>query len=82
MILNTVVVLAALSRLRIQTASFVAILGADGFPVGLALHGSLSNFAAGLPMLIFRPINVGEFIAAGGIEGVVEGVGIFTTTTS
>lgn len=79
-LLLTVVVLAALSRMGIQTASFVAILGAAGLAVGLALQGSLSNFAAGVLMLIFRPFNVGEYIVAAGTQGVVQEVGIFTTT--
>ncbi|MFT6399358.1 MAG: small conductance mechanosensitive channel [Bradymonadia bacterium] len=79
-LLLTVVVLAALSRMGIQTASFVAILGAAGLAVGLALQGSLSNFAAGVLMLIFRPFSVGEYIVAGGTEGVIQEIGIFTTT--
>ena len=77
--LLTFVVLAALSQLGIQTTSFIAILGAAGLAVGLALQGSLSNFAAGVLMMIFRPFKVGDFIEAGGAAGTVEEILIFTT---
>jgi small conductance mechanosensitive channel len=56
------VVVAALGQLGIQTTSFIAILGAAGLAIGLALQGSLSNFAAGFLMVIFRPFNVGDYI--------------------
>ena len=74
------VVLAALSQLGIQTTSFIAILGAAGLAVGLALQGSLSNFAAGFLMILFRPIRVGDYIEGGGTAGTVEEIAIFTTT--
>jgi small conductance mechanosensitive channel len=74
------VVLAALSQLGIQTTSFIAVLGAAGLAVGLALQGSLSNFAAGFLMILFRPIRVGDFIEGAGTAGTVEGIAIFTTT--
>jgi small conductance mechanosensitive channel len=74
------VVIAALGELGIQTTSFVAILGAAGLAVGLALQGSLSNFAAGVLMIIFKPFKVGDFIEAGGASGIVERIEIFTTT--
>ncbi len=74
------VVLAALGQLGIQTTSFIAILGAAGLAVGLALQGSLSNFAAGVLMIVFKPFKVGEFIEAGGASGIVEKIEIFTTT--
>ncbi len=74
------VIVAALSRLGIQTTSFVAILGAAGLAIGLALQGSLSNFAAGVLILIFKPYRVGDYVVAGGGEGVIEEIGIFTTT--
>jgi small conductance mechanosensitive channel len=74
------VVLAALSQLGIQTTSFIAILGAAGLAVGLALQGSLANFASGFLMIIFRPIRVGDFIEGAGTAGTVEEIGIFTTT--
>ena len=73
-------VIAALSRVGIQTASFVAVLGAAGLAVGLALQGSLSNFAAGVMILIFKPFGLGDLIEAGGKLGIVEEIGIFTTT--
>jgi small conductance mechanosensitive channel len=78
--LLTFVVMAAISQLGIQTTSFIAVLGAAGFAVGLALQGSLGNFAAGVMMIIFRPFKAGDFIEAAGIAGVVETIGIFTTT--
>ena len=74
------VVLAALGKLGIQTTSFVAIIGAAGLAIGLALQGSLSNFAAGVLILIFKPYKVGDYVVAGGAEGVIEEIGIFTTT--
>ncbi len=74
------VVIAALNQLGIQTASFVAILGAAGLAVGLALQGSLANFAAGVLMIIFRPIAVDDFIEGAGVAGTVEEIEIFTTT--
>ncbi|WP_078118954.1 mechanosensitive ion channel family protein [Thiosocius teredinicola] len=74
------VVLAALSQLGIQTTSFIAVLGAAGLAIGLALQGSLSNFAAGFLLIIFRPFKVGDFIEGGGTSGIVENIQIFTTT--
>ena len=73
------VVLAALGQLGIETTSFIAVLGAAGLAIGLALQGSLSNFAAGFLMIIFRPFKVGDFIEGAGISGVVEEISIFTT---
>ncbi len=78
--LLAVFIIAALGQLGIQTTSFIAILGAAGLAIGLALQGSLSNFAAGFLMLIFRPFNVGDFIEGAGSQGVVEEIQIFTTT--
>lgn len=74
------VVLAALSQLGIQTTSFIAILGAAGLAVGLALQGSLANFAAGFLMIIFKPFRVGDYIEGAGVAGTVEEIQIFTTT--
>ncbi|MEA2094551.1 MAG: mechanosensitive ion channel [Pseudomonadota bacterium] len=74
------VVVAALGQLGIQTTSFIAILGAAGLAIGLALQGSLANFAAGFLMIIFRPFKVGDFIEGAGVAGVVEAIQIFTTT--
>jgi len=73
------VVLAALGQLGIQTTSFIAVIGAAGLAIGLALQGSLSNFAAGFLMIIFRPFKVGDFIEGGGVAGTVEKIQIFTT---
>jgi len=74
------VVVAALGQLGIQTTSFIAILGAAGLAIGLALQGSLANFAAGFLMIIFRPFRVGDFIEGAGVAGVVREIQIFTTT--
>jgi small conductance mechanosensitive channel len=73
------VIIAALSQLGIQTTSFVAIIGAAGLAIGLSLQSSLSNFASGVMIIAFRPFKVGDFIEAGGIAGVVEGIQIFST---
>ena len=79
MALLVVVIIAAISKLGIQTASFIAIFGAAGLAIGLALQGSLSNFAAGVLIVMFRPYKVGDFVEAAGIAGVVEQVQILTT---
>lgn len=76
----TFVIIAAISQLGVQTASLVAILGAAGLAVGLALQGSLANFAAGVMTIIFRPYNVGDVVEVAGLTGQVEEVDIFTTT--
>jgi len=73
------VVVAAIDRVGIQTTSFVAILGAAGLAIGLAMQGSLANFAAGVLLIIFRPFKVGDYIEGGGTAGTVEEVQIFTT---
>jgi small conductance mechanosensitive channel len=73
------VIIAALEKLDVKTTSFVAILGAAGLAVGLALQGSLANFAAGVLMIIFKPFKVGEVVEAGGVLGTVREIGIFTT---
>ncbi len=73
------VIIAALNQLGIQTTSFIAILGAAGLAIGLALQGSLGNFAAGVLMIIFKPFKVGDFIEGAGTAGTVEEIQIFTT---
>ena len=78
-LLLAVVVIAALDHLGVQTTSLLAVLGAAGLAVGLALQGSLSNFAAGVMIIVFRPFKVGDFIEAAGTAGVVEEVRIFNT---
>lgn len=77
--LLTFVIIAAMSTLGIQTASFIAVVGAAGLAVGFALQGSLSNFASGVMLLIFRPFKRGDYVEAAGTAGIVEEIGIFTT---
>jgi len=72
-------VLAALAKFGIQTASFVAILGAVGFAIGFALQGSLANFAAGVLILALRPFKVGDYIMGAGESGTVKEIDLFTT---
>ena len=73
-------VIFALSKFGIDVTSFAAILAAAGFAVGMALSGTLGNFAAGVMLLIFRPFKVGDYVVAGGTEGTVEEIELFTTT--
>ena len=77
--LKIFVIVAALEKLDIRTTSFIAILGAAGLAIGLALQGSLANFAAGVLMIIFKPFKVGDFIDAAGHSGSVTEISIFTT---
>ena len=79
MVLLIVVIIAAIGALGIETTSFIAIFGAAGLAVGLALQGSLSNFASGVLIILFRPYKVGDFIEAAGISGSVEQLQILTT---
>ncbi len=78
-LLMTVVIITTINQLGIQTTSLLAVLGAAGLAVGLALQGSLANFAAGVLIVGFRPYKVGDYIEAGGAAGTVEAVQIFTT---
>lgn len=73
------VIIAALSQLGIQTASFITVIGAAGLAIGLALQGSLSNFASGVLMIIFRPFKIGDYVEAGGKAGTIEDIQIFCT---
>jgi small conductance mechanosensitive channel len=73
------VIIAAIARLGIQTASFVAIVGAAGLAIGFALQGSLSNFAAGFLIITFKPFKIGDYVEGGGTAGIVEEIQIFTT---
>ncbi|MDP4530043.1 mechanosensitive ion channel [Alkalimonas delamerensis] len=73
------VLLMALSHVGVQTTSFIAILGAAGLAVGLALQGSLANFASGVLIIIFRPFKAGHFVDAGGVMGTVDKIEIFQT---
>ena len=72
--------IAALGRVGVQTASVIAVLGAAGLAVGLALQGSLSNLAAGVLLMMFRPFRAGEYVDLGGVAGTVLNVQIFSTT--
>jgi small conductance mechanosensitive channel len=73
------VIIAALEQLGVDTTSLIALLGAAGLAVGLALQGSLANFAAGVMLIVFRPFKAGDFVEAGGVTGVVEKISIFST---
>ncbi|MGB0723203.1 MAG: mechanosensitive ion channel family protein, partial [Gammaproteobacteria bacterium] len=72
------VVLAALGQLGVETTSFIAVLGAAGLAVGLALQGSLANFASGVMIILFRPFKAGDFVEIAGVAGIIEEVQIFT----
>ncbi len=72
-------ILAVLNKFGIQTTSLIAVLGAAGLAIGLALQGTLSNVASGVMLLIFRPFNVGDFVSVSGVSAIVDEVGIFVT---
>ena len=74
------VLISMLGSFGVQTASLVAVLGAASFAVGLALQGSLSNFASGVMLLFFRPFKVGDYVDVAGVAGSVKSIAIFTTT--
>ncbi len=78
-LLFVIVLIAALGRLGVQTASVVAVIGAAGLAVGLALQGSLSNFAAGVLIVGFRPFKSGDYVEVGGVAGTVESIQVFQT---
>lgn len=78
-LLMTAVIISAISQLGVKTTSFVAVLGAAGLAVGLALQGSLSNFASGVLLILFRPFKQGDFVEAGGVTGIVDEIGILVT---
>ena len=73
------IIIASLNQLGVDTTSLIAIFGAAGLAIGLALQGSLQNFASGVMLIIFRPFKTGDFVEAGGTSGVVEAISIFTT---
>jgi len=81
-VVMVVAVLASLAKFGVQTTSFVAVLGAAGFAVGFALQGSLAHFAAGVLLLIFRPVKVGDFVEAGGVSGTIKEIRLFNTIMS
>jgi small conductance mechanosensitive channel len=74
-----VILIAALHRLGVETSSLVAMLGAAGLAIGLALRGQLSNVASGLLIIIFRPFSVGNYIEGGGSAGTVERIELMST---
>jgi small conductance mechanosensitive channel len=74
-----IVLLTALGKLGVETTSFLAILGAAGLAIGLALKDSLGNFASGVMIILFKPFKVGDFVTAGGVSGTIGEVGIFNS---
>jgi len=78
--LITFVIIASMAQLGIQTTSFIAVIGAAGLAIGLALQGSLANFSSGFLLIVFRPFKEGDYIEGGGTSGIVEDIQIFTTT--
>ena len=78
-ILKVLLVVSVASMIGIQTTSFVAAIGAAGLAIGLALQGSLANFAGGVLILLFRPFKIGDWIEAQGVSGTVDSIQIFHT---
>jgi small conductance mechanosensitive channel len=78
-VLLVMVVLTALAALGVPTTNFLAILGAAGLAVGLALKDSLANFSSGVMLVFFRPFRVGDTVQAAGVNGVVDSIGMFST---
>jgi small conductance mechanosensitive channel len=74
--------LASLNALGVNTTSFIAVLGAAGLAIGLALQGSLANIGAAVLIIVFRPFKVGDFVEAGGATGTVDDVNLFSTIIS
>jgi len=74
------VIIAALTQLGVDTTSLVALIGAAGIAIGLALKDSLQNFASGVMLIMFRPFKAGDFVEAGGVMGIVERITVFSTT--
>jgi len=73
------VIIMVLGVVGIETASLAVLLGAAGLAVGMALQGTLSHFAAGVMLMIFRPIHIGDFVEVGGVSGTVSDIGVFRT---
>ncbi|UCD12100.1 MAG: mechanosensitive ion channel [Nitrospinaceae bacterium] len=78
-VLLLLVIVAALDQVGVDTTSLIALIGAAGLAVGLALQGSLQNFAAGVLLVFFRPFKAGDFVEAGGTAGVVDKISLFST---
>lgn len=74
------IIIASLDQLGVNTSSLIALLAAAGLAVGLALQGSLQNFAAGVMLIFFKPFRSGDFVDAAGTAGTIEKIGIFSTT--
>ncbi|MCA9398545.1 MAG: mechanosensitive ion channel [Candidatus Omnitrophica bacterium] len=72
-------IIAAVGKVGVQTASFIAVLGAAGLAIGMALQGTLANFAAGVMLILFKPFKIGDFVEAGGVLGSVKEIQIFNT---
>ena len=77
--LKLILVVLVVTQLGVKTSSLVALLGAAGLAIGLALQGSLANFAGGVLILLFKPFRIGDFISAQGVEGTVKEISIFHT---
>ncbi len=78
-VLLLLIIIAALDQLGVDTTSLIALLGAAGLAIGLALQNSLQNFASGVMMIFFRPFKTGDFVEAGGTSGIIESITIFNT---
>lgn len=78
-LLLIIVILSALDQLGVKTTSALAILGAAGLAIGLSLQNSLSNFASGVMLIVFRPFKTGDYVEAGSVSGIVEAISLFTT---
>lgn len=78
-VITAVAIIAALDHLGVNTTSLIAVLGAAGLAIGLALQGSLSNFASSIMIMVFKPFRVGDFVDAGGTTGTVQDIGMFHT---
>lgn len=79
-LLKVMVLISVAQMFGVETTSFIAVIGAAGLAVGLALQGSLSHFASGVMLLVFRPYKVGDLVSIGGFTGVVESISVFNTT--
>ncbi len=79
-VLMLLVVVAALDRLGVDTTSMIALLGAAGLAIGLAMKDSLQNFASGVMLIVFRPFKAGDFVEVAGVSGTIEKINVFSST--
>lgn len=79
-LLDLILIVAILGFFGVQTTTFAAVLAAAGLAIGMAWSGLLSNFAAGVFLVIFQPFKTGDFVTAGGVTGTIEAIGLFVTT--